>query len=176
MIIKITWRWCRIGCIMLTVASLMLACNGPYTTALLVRHAEKANGADPPLTAAGQARAQALKVLLADAGIRAIYATDTTRSRATGQPLADALGLPLTIYANPADLTAAILTDHHGEAVLVVGHSNTVGQLIAAFGADQPASLPNPIDENDFDNLITILVHKDGSATALHSRYGAPSP
>ncbi len=56
----------------------------------VVRHAEKISEQDQSLTEAGRARARRLSEMLADAGISAIYATDTARARDTAKPLADA--------------------------------------------------------------------------------------
>jgi hypothetical protein len=52
---------------------------------LLVRHAEKAAepADDPPLTAAGAERAQALATALQDAGVTAIITTPLRRTRET---------------------------------------------------------------------------------------------
>jgi len=52
---------------------------------LLVRHAEKAAepADDPPLTAAGAERAQALATALQDAGVTAIITTQLRRTRET---------------------------------------------------------------------------------------------
>jgi 5,10-methylene-tetrahydrofolate dehydrogenase/methenyl tetrahydrofolate cyclohydrolase len=68
------------------------------------------------------------------------------------------------------------MADHRGEAVVIVGHSNTVGPIVSAFGADVPVELPQPIDEDDYDNMVTIVVNGNGSASAAHTTYGAPSP
>jgi hypothetical protein len=54
------------------------------TTVIIVRHGEKqdpnSNLPTEPLSAAGQARAQALRETLLRAGITAVYSTDTTRT------------------------------------------------------------------------------------------------
>ncbi|MBU4262324.1 MAG: histidine phosphatase family protein [Proteobacteria bacterium] len=47
------------------------------TTVLVVRHGEKGEGVNPPLTLQGQERAVALAQVVKDAGIRAIYVTHT---------------------------------------------------------------------------------------------------
>jgi broad specificity phosphatase PhoE len=114
---------------------------------IFVRHAERAdNGApaasmtgapaDPLLSAAGQARAEKLAAMLADAGIKAIYATEFHRTQDTGKPLAAKLGLKVQPIpaSDTAALVAAIKTDHARDVVLVIGHSNTVPAAIKAMG------------------------------------------
>ena len=60
----------------------------------LVRHTEReSEGEDPPLVAAGEARAQALAETLRDAGITRIITTQWRRTRDTAQPLAKLLRL-----------------------------------------------------------------------------------
>ena len=70
---------------------------------LLVRHAEKAAEPtdDPPLTAAGAERAQALATALHDAGVTAIITTQLRRTPATALPLATARGLTPRSGARP---------------------------------------------------------------------------
>ena len=58
---------------------------GTTTTFILIRHAERDDGADPPLNAEGQQRAQTLKDVLAENGVTAIYCTDLIRNRQTVQ-------------------------------------------------------------------------------------------
>ena len=152
---------------------------GASTTILVVRHAEKAvePAADPPLTAAGAARAEALSELLRDVGIRAVIATQFVRTRSTGEPMAKKLGL----VVEPMDARApthmrmvadSVLTKHRGQTILVVGHSNTVPGIIAALGAPQPAA----ICDSEYDNLFVVTVPATGPASVVRLRYGAPSP
>jgi broad specificity phosphatase PhoE len=116
----------------------------------LVRHAEKyaAWPADrdldtfQPLSAAGLQRAEALAARLKAAGIAVVYTSRTTRAIETGAPLAHALGIPVVAddaSAKPAEMTAflARLKERHAadRAILIVGHSNTVPELLVHLGA-----------------------------------------
>jgi broad specificity phosphatase PhoE len=145
------------------------------TTILLVRHAEKDTlmvGADPPLSAAGILRAQELARVLGDTPIAAIYVTPYQRNRQTAQPLATRLGRPLTVV-NAVDSTIVLLrTQHYGQTVLVVGHSNTLPQIIEALSGEK---IP-PFTEGDFDRLyvLTLAPRAPGKVLALH--YGAGKP
>lgn len=143
------------------------------TTVYLVRHAEKADGDDPALSPAGQARATTLAHVLADAGLAAVFVTDTRRSRDTAAPVAAATGLAPTRYdaRDARALAATVRADHAGQAVLVVGHSNTLDDLAAAFGAHGLADL----DESQYDRLHVLRVGGDGAHLA-RLRYGVPTP
>lgn len=120
---------------------------GAQQTIIFVRHAERADGgagantmgnapADPPLSAAGEARAARLATMLADAGIKSIVTTEFKRAKDTGKPLATKLGLSEQVVAakDTAGLVAMLKRDHASDVVLVVGHSNTIPDLIKAFG------------------------------------------
>ena len=122
----------------------LLLSAGPALAAaqvILVRHAEKATdaGGDPPLSAAGKARAEALAAALADAGVSAILVTPLRRTRDTAAPIAQELGLvPQEIAvdggaATHANAVAEAVRAQSG-VVLVVGHSNTLAPIIAALG------------------------------------------
>ena len=125
-------------------------------TVYVMRHLQKAVGADPPLSAEGAANAQALATRLANSGIKAIFATSTARAMQTGEPLAKALGLAVTTYdpRDPAALVKAASTVNG--AVLIVGHSNTVPDIVARFGGT-----PVPLGEQDYG---TVFVVKPGTA------------
>jgi broad specificity phosphatase PhoE len=116
----------------------------------LVRHAEKADfwPADrdldlfQPLSPAGLVRAEALAERLKAAGIAAVYTSRTTRTLETGAPLAHATHIPIGVddaSTKPDEMSAFLtqLREKHAadRAVLIVGHSNTVPELLVHLGA-----------------------------------------
>ncbi len=132
------------------LAALLAAPAAALDTLYLVRHAEKADfwptdrdlDAFQPLSPAGLARAEALAVRLKTAGIAAIYTSRTTRTLETGALLAEAAGVPMTAddATTKSDEMAAFLArlrEKHAadRAVLIVGHSNTVPELLVKLGA-----------------------------------------
>lgn len=149
------------------------------TTVIFVRHAEKAAlpANDPGLSEAGQRRAAELSRQLVDAdviaGIDAVYSTTYRRSVDTAKPVADALGLPVMSY--DASDTEAVIEEiikvHKGKIILVVGHSDTVPEMIANMGAskDVPA-----IAEDEYDNIYLVSVPWFGKTKTIRLRYGAP--
>lgn len=165
----------------LLAVGLIAACVSPVanegdgatlTRIFLVRHAEKEAGADPELTPAGEARAQALADRLSSEGVTEIWSTATRRTEQTARPLAEALGLPVATY-DSSDLSAfaAQLTASPG-VKLVVGHSNTTGELAAQIGADPGP----PIDEAaEFDRMYIITRDDRLEVRSRIARYGAPS-
>ena len=155
----------------LTIAATASAQN----TIFVVRHAERADAgsgsspmmaSDPDLSDAGKARAESLAAALKDAGITAIYTTEYKRTKQTAEPLAKALGIQAT--AVPArDMPALIekLKTGTGNA-LVIGHSNTVGEVIAALGVTEPVKLA----DNDYDNLFVVVRGSKPTLVRLHFR------
>ncbi|MDB5236104.1 MAG: hypothetical protein JWR44_3097 [Hymenobacter sp.] len=143
------------------------------TTVSLVRHAEKdnaSNPADPTLSAAGEARAQALQRVLANTTLTALFTTDTRRTRATLAPLAAAANLVPLVYdaLQPSVLAARIRQDYAGKTVVVVGHSNTVLPQIEALGATRPVP---EIAESEYDYLFTLRMVEGAAPTVVVSRY-----
>lgn len=143
-------------------------------TIIFVRHAERADGgagvnamtatpADPPLSAAGEARAQKLATMLADAGIEAIFATEFKRAQDTGKPLAARLGLTVQAVAakDPAALVAKLKGEHSKDTVLIIGHSNTLPDLIKAFGGRAIT-----IREDEYDAMY-VLTPATGALTLI---------
>jgi broad specificity phosphatase PhoE len=63
-------------------------------------------------------------------------ATEFRRTQDTARPLAAKLGLTVQVVParDTAGLVALLKREHAKGTVLVVGHSNTVPDLIAAFG------------------------------------------
>ena len=146
------------------------------TTLLVVRHADRPDTGEDALTPAGVVRAEALAHAARLAGVAAIYHSNTVRTRDTAAPLAAALGLTPVEYpaADAAGVVADVFADHRGETVLVVGHSNTVPQILSAAGGP---SLPD-IDDEEFDRLfvLTVCRCRRGAARLLPLQYGVPSP
>ena len=148
----------------------------PITTVIMVRHAEKniePNNPDPDLSLAGQARAQELARMLSNAGVNAIYATEYKRTQETVKPLADRLGLPVSLVAakDTSELLKQILTNHRGQTIFVSGHNNTVPELAAALGGEKLPLIP----ESEFDNMFIVTVYRFGRAKVVKLKYGNPS-
>jgi broad specificity phosphatase PhoE len=149
------------------------------TTIIFVRHAEQTDheADDPPLSEAGQRRAAELTRQLADAdvvaGIDAIYSTSYKRSTETAAMLSERLDLPINIYdANDTEMVLEeILRNHKGKIILVVGHSNTVPELIANLGASKKVP---PIARDEFDNIYIISIPWFGKTKTIRLRFGEP--
>ncbi|HEX9932509.1 MAG TPA: phosphoglycerate mutase family protein [Allosphingosinicella sp.] len=107
----------------------------------VMRHLQKAAGSDPGLTEEGQRCAGRLAEELAGSGIRAVYASATRRARETAAPLATRLGIATKDYdpRNTPDLVARLRAE--SGSVLVVGHSNTVPDIVERLGGARPADL-----------------------------------
>lgn len=148
----------------------------PLTTVILVRHAEKniePNNPDPDLSPAGQARAQELVRVLGAAGITSIYGTQYKRTQQTAKPLADSLHLAVNVIEakKTQDLINSIRTTNRGQTILVVGHSNTVPEIITALGGGNVPEIP----DSDYDNMYFVSIYKSGSAKVTKIKYGSPS-
>jgi broad specificity phosphatase PhoE len=146
----------------------------PETIILLVRHAERSSapGADPPLSAAGEARARELLHVARGANVKKVYASEYQRARQTVQPLADAVGLTVdSSFRGPdlAPLVKDILTNHRGQTILIAHHSNTVPELIRLLGGGEVRPIN---DAAEFDRLYVVHSRK-GDVTVTALRYGA---
>ena len=131
----------------------------------LVRHGEKAAGGarDPELTEMGLARARTIAAILGKAGVKAVFSTPLQRTRQTAAPLALAGGLEVQTYdpQAPAALVAKVKT--LSGAVLVVGHSNTLTELVRLFGG-----VPGPdIADNEYDRLYQLIVEPNSAVTTV---------
>ena len=145
------------------------------TTIIVVRHAEKELGSgDPPLSSAGQARAELLARMFGDVHapghIDAIYVSPTVRSQMTAAPLAASLGLT-PIVAAPHDarsLARRVLHEHWGGRVLVVGHSDTVPEIVKSLTGAK--GLP-PIGEAEYGTMYIVTAPRVGRADFLRLTY-----
>lgn len=142
---------------------------------LLVRHAEREwEGEDPPLVAAGEARAQALAETLRDAGISRIITTQWRRTRATAEPLAKLLRITpevVPVFDGKArenvEAVAAAVRRYKDEIVLIVGHITVTGVMAALGGPSLPT-----ICDNVFSDLF-LFTPAAGDTGLMHFHYGA---
>lgn len=170
------------GRALLVLVALLLPAPGAAqaTTIILARHAEKAApSGDPELTPEGMRRAEALAQVVADVRLSAILTTQFRRTRLTAAPAARAAGIAPTVVTatgkiaeDAAVVAVAINALPTGSVVLVVGHSNTLGPIIAALGG--PA-LPDLCD-GEHATLFTLVRPAAGPPHLLRSRYGAAEP
>jgi broad specificity phosphatase PhoE len=145
---------------------------------IVVRHAEKALDANEPgvpLSEDGRARAARLAQMLAASGVTAIYATETERARQTAEPLARALKVDVTTYSPrdaagklaPKLLLDRLKKDDPSGIVLVVGHQNTVPDLLAALGHAEKLE----IGDKQFDDLFVVMPKTGATPTVLWLKY-----
>lgn len=162
----------------LLFVSLLLGCS-PTTRLYFVRHGEKSTSpqGDPDLSEQGRQRAEALSRILKRQEIRAIYSTDTRRTRQTAGPLSEAIGVPVLTYRqDTVQRFLYRLLDEERNA-LVVGHSNTVLPMIRELGLEPSR---REIADNEYDNLfIVVMKPKNGpgghNLTLRERTYGRKS-
>ena len=133
----------------------------------VVRHGEMISEKDERLTEAGRARADRLAKMLRDSKIAAVYSTDTERTIGTARPLADAIGQKIRTYDAIPALVDRIRRENPHDAVLVVGHSNTVGPILTALGCAEAVQIAS----DEYDNLFLVLPREGGKPTLIRLRY-----
>ena len=136
----------------------------------VVRHAERVDQSrDSALSATGEARAAALARHLNDAGISAAFVTDLQRTRLTAAPLTDAQGLKPTVVPAGAtqEMVERIKRDHAQDIVLVVGHSNTVPEVLKLFGHPEAVT----IRDDEYDALFVLVPRPGTTPSVLRLRY-----
>jgi phosphohistidine phosphatase SixA len=155
------------GLVFLLVASWTWNSLGTVTV-ILVRHADTTGSeAQRPLNAVGALRAESLANILQDVPLAAVYVNELPRTRATGAGVAAITGAEL-IEVPTADFAKlpGLLKRHKGEIVLVVGHSNTVPELVERLGGKAKT-----IEESDFSQLLILTTGLLESTRVLPLRY-----
>jgi broad specificity phosphatase PhoE len=156
--------------ICLATISIMTSVSASAQTVIVVRHGEKLDSsADPVLSPEGEVRAARLANMLAESRVRAIYTTQFKRTILLAAPTAKRLGItPVTMAAREtAALIAKIRTHAKDEVVLVVGHSNTVPEILKGLGYTTPVT----VTEEDYDNLFIVAMQPGGAPTVVRLKY-----
>ena len=140
----------------------------------VTRHAERADAAagapmmasDPELSDVGRARAQSLAATLKDAGVTAIFVTEYKRTQQTAEPLAKLLGIqPTVVSAKDTQGLIEKIKVLTGRA-LVVGHSNTVPEVLGKLGVENPPKLT----DSDYGDLFMVSRGDTTTMVRLHYR------
>ena len=162
--------------LLLSVMFLFVAVSAAaQQTVFVVRHAERADttaggsptmATDPDLSEAGRARAQSLATALKDAKITAIFVTPYKRTQQTAEPLAKALGLQV-VAIDPKDAAGLIEKAKAASGnVLIVGHSNTVPDILTRLGVTDAPKLA----DDEYDNLFVVVRGEKTSLVRLRFR------
>jgi broad specificity phosphatase PhoE len=151
-----------------------LAALAEPSAVYLVRHGEKeTTGKDPELTAQGKERARNIATILQKAGIRNVFSSPYARTKQTADPLAKGSGVEVQIYdaGKPALLVEKVKALNG--PVLVVGHSNTLPELVRLFGGAPGTD----IADNEYDRVYQLTRGADGAiATVLLTSIPATGP
>ena len=127
--------------------------HAPYPNVYVMRHLHTPAGAtNPDLTEVGLRHAGLLDQWFRRDPPDVIYVSSTKRAQQTAALLASRLGLTPKIY-DPADTPALIAAVAQEKGtVLVVGHSNTVPQIVADLGGMRPS----PLVHEDFADIWRV--------------------
>jgi broad specificity phosphatase PhoE len=152
--------------LILSISLLLATYANAAPVVFIVRHAEKAStgGKDPDLSVQGQNRADALAQILKDSQITAVFVTELKRTQETAAPTARAAHVsPTMIPANDIGAVVEKLRAVNGNA-LVVGHGNTIPELLKALGITTPVSIP----EDDYTEIFAVLFGETPQLLRLH--------
>jgi len=166
----------RIFLLLPALSCLIISC-GTQQRYYVVRHAEKAavtdntqgmSRTDPPLTDSGRQRAGDLKTELQAEKIGYVFSTNTIRTKETAEPTRGFFGLTTEIYpAMPDDAFINKLKELK-KNTLIVGHSNTVDDIVNKLTGKQILS---DLPETEYNHLFLVI--RKGKTWKFRSRvYG----
>jgi len=133
----------------------------------IVRHAEKATtgGNDPDLSSQGQKRAEALARMLKDSEITSVFVTEFKRTQETAGAAAEtAPASPTVVSGKDVGALVEKLRALKGGNALVVGHGNTIPDLVKALGITTPVNIP----EDDYSEIFVVLPNDPPQLLRLH--------
>jgi phosphohistidine phosphatase SixA len=165
------------GAVVLIGATFLHWRSATSTTIVLVRHAEKELGAisDAPLSPEGEQRADRLANMFGDTDkfgrLQRIYVTNTRRTQQTALRLSQRLGITSEVVdakTDSAELAKRVLDENRGGRALIVGHSNTVPELVKALSGTK--AVP-PIGEEEYDTMYVVTVPSIGQTSVLRLKY-----
>jgi broad specificity phosphatase PhoE len=111
------------------------------------------NLTDPPLNRAGLDRAKVLRDSLADKHIGYIFSTNYDRTKSTALPLSELTGVEIKTYAGMPDQAFMDQLKSADKNVLIVGHSNTVDDIVNALVGEK---VLNDLGDSEYNNLFVV--------------------
>jgi 2,3-bisphosphoglycerate-dependent phosphoglycerate mutase len=154
--------------ILFIITLFLLSCK--TATYYIVRHAEKETTntmtSDVPLSDAGRQRAEALKELLQKENIKHIFSTNFIRTKSTAQPLANAISIPIEIY-DPKDTNFISKLKSLDGNILIVGHSNTVDDLVNELSGKKEVN--GDLTDSEYGDLF--IVRKKGNKITFEKKH-----
>jgi len=141
------------------------------TEVWVVRHAEKdkknPEDKDPNLSDEGRIRAGDLATFLKKTKFDVAFSTPYKRTHQT----LDSLIIPKVInYNDPKSLVDSVKKNYAGKTIIVAGHSNTILEIIEAFGGKRPKEM---LTEDDYDYIFRLTI-KDDKAKVKMDQFGRP--
>jgi broad specificity phosphatase PhoE len=153
------WLRCLVVCLLTATAA------SAQESVIVVRHAERADGSnDSPLSPAGLRRAERLATVLKDTKLVGIFTSTLQRTIQTAKPTAAAQRVkPIALKTDDLDgLVRAVASVDPNGHVLIVGHSNTIPQILRRFGVAELVT----VADDDFANIF-VVVHQEAAVPQL---------
>jgi 2,3-bisphosphoglycerate-dependent phosphoglycerate mutase len=142
------------------------------TLFFVVRHAEKdtAGGTNADLNPIGRGRANALVKILKKIDITKVLSTDKPRTKNTANPIAKAKHCPVDIYdpKQHQEVLEKLIAENKGKKIVMVGHSNTVPQIINIL---RGGNEEKEFSEADYSRLYIVSVKNVREAKVLLIRF-----
>jgi 2,3-bisphosphoglycerate-dependent phosphoglycerate mutase len=164
--------------LMLTIWSYACSTAVPSSTTIyIVRHAEKdvsdPKNQDPDLNVEGKLRVLALNEKLKNEKIDAVFSSKFKRTIKTGLDIAKSNKLVVQEYDahKYKELSDLVKTKFKNKNVLIIGHSNTVLELIESFGATRSLGA---LTDDDYDFFFEVKIDHMGKVALSTSQYGKP--
>lgn len=153
---------------LLLILAFQLSASAWSQTIFIVRHGEKIDESrDPLLSLKGRQRALNLAMILRDAELKKIYVTEFQRTQMTAAPAAEARQLTPTQYAAKESLNLGISLLTADANTLVVGHSNTLLDIMKGMGITDVKA----VADDEYDRLIIVTLNKNASPSYTLLRY-----
>lgn len=141
----------------------------------IVRHGEKDKSSpedtNPALSAEGRARAEDLAIHLKEIKFNIAFSTPFKRTHQILEPLVKKNEIDIKDYRNIEVLANDIIKNYTEKTIIIAGHSNTILEIIEAFGLKRPI---DAVNEKDYNYLFHVIINGDQRKVEMDT-YGEKS-